>query len=83
MGAVIYNVAKFVAVFLAVSIGMTAVATVLPNYRQQIEYVGIAVIVAAEIWVFTRGRQWQFSVRALLILTTAAAALGAFVMLKE
>lgn len=84
MSTAIYNIAKFLAVFLTVSIAMTVAATVLPSYRPQIEYIGVAALVVAQIWAFTRGRKWRFSVRTLLIVTAIESTiLGAYVALKK
>ena len=80
---VAYNVAKFVAVFLAVSVAIAFAALVLPQYKAQLEYVGWALLVVAEIVAFTYGREWQFSLRSLLIAITAlSAALGVWVAMK-
>ncbi len=72
-----YNVTKFIAIFLLVSVAITFVAILLPQYKAQLEYVGWATLVVAEVWAFTRGRKFQFSLRQLMItMTLAALALG-------
>lgn len=72
-----YNVAKFIAVFLVGSVTITFVAMLLPQYRGELEYVGWALIAVLEIWAFTHGRKFQFSLRAMLVtMTIAALALG-------
>jgi cytochrome c biogenesis protein CcdA len=80
----IYNLAKFVVVFLSVSIVFTIAAQLMPRYRPQLEYVGIAALAVAEIWVFSRRMKWRFSTRTLLIVTAIESAiLGAFTALKK
>lgn len=72
-----YNVAKFIAVFLIGSVTITFIAMFLPQYRGELEYVGWGLIAVLEIWAFTHGRKFQFSLRAMLVvMTISALALG-------
>ncbi len=84
MKRVVYNLAKFAVVFLSISVAFTLAAQLMPRYRPQLEYVGIAALIVAQIWAFCSPTRWRFSTLTLLIVAAIESViLGAWVALKK